>query len=79
MANLTLKNLPHDVHQRLRQRAERNRRSLNQEAIDCLRAATSAHPVDVEDLLVGIRSARGNVRGRFSPATIRSLRERGRK
>jgi plasmid stability protein len=33
MANLTIRNLPDDVHARLREQARRNRRSLNQEII----------------------------------------------
>lgn len=33
MSTLVLKNLPDDLHARLRQQAERNRRSVTQEAI----------------------------------------------
>jgi len=33
MATLTIRNLPADVHARLREQARRNRRSLNQEII----------------------------------------------
>ena len=36
MATLTLKNVPDDLHRRLKARAERNHRSLNREAIRCL-------------------------------------------
>lgn len=36
MATLTLKNVPDDLHQRLKERAARNGRSLNREAIRCL-------------------------------------------
>lgn len=36
MATLTLKNVPDDLHRRLKERAERNRRSLNREAIHVL-------------------------------------------
>lgn len=33
MATLTIRNLPDDLHERLRAQAKRNRRSLNQEVI----------------------------------------------
>ena len=33
MATLTIRNLPEEVHERLKERAKRNRRSLNQEVI----------------------------------------------
>ena len=33
MANLTIRNLPNEVHARLKAQARRNRRSLNQEVI----------------------------------------------
>jgi hypothetical protein len=36
MASLVLKNVPVHVHRRLKQRAERNRRSMAQEAITLL-------------------------------------------
>ncbi|MBO6575871.1 MAG: Arc family DNA-binding protein [Rhodothermales bacterium] len=36
MATITLKNVPDDLHNKLKAQAERNRRSLNQEAIEIL-------------------------------------------
>ena len=36
MATITLKNVPDDLHKKLKAQAERNRRSLNQEAIEIL-------------------------------------------
>ena len=39
MANLTIRNLPNALHARLKARARRNRRSLNQEVIAELEAA----------------------------------------
>ena len=38
MATLTLKNVPDQLHRRLKKKAAANRRSLNQEAILCLAA-----------------------------------------
>jgi plasmid stability protein len=45
--NLTLKNIPAALHQRLKARAESNRRSLNREILALLEAQLEAPTVDV--------------------------------
>jgi plasmid stability protein len=47
MLNLTLKNIPADLHQRLKARAESNRRSLNREILAVLESLLDAPSVDV--------------------------------
>jgi plasmid stability protein len=49
MATLTLKNVPDDLHRRLKARAERNHRSLNREAIRCLEAAVEPASVAADE------------------------------
>jgi antitoxin FitA len=46
MATLTIRNLPDDLHALLKERARRNRRSLNQEVIRELSNATSRGGAD---------------------------------
>jgi plasmid stability protein len=46
--NLTLKNLPPELHARLKASAQANRRSLNREILARLEAALDAPSVDVE-------------------------------
>ena len=46
MLNLTLKNIPKDLHARLKESAEKNRRSLNSEILTRLEAEFSAPVVD---------------------------------
>ena len=48
MLNLTLKNIPSDLHARLKASAESNRRSLNSEILARLEAQLSAPVVDVD-------------------------------
>ena len=48
MLNLTLKNIPKDLHARLKESAEKNRRSLNSEILTRLEAEFDAPVVDVE-------------------------------
>lgn len=47
MLNLTLKNIPAELHQRLKLRAESNRRSLNREILALLETSLDAPTVDV--------------------------------
>jgi antitoxin FitA len=47
MLNLTLKNIPAELHLRLKTRAETNRRSLNREILALLEAQLEAPVVDV--------------------------------
>ena len=41
MPTITLRNVPDDLHRRLKERAARNHRSLNGEALHCLEQAIS--------------------------------------
>jgi F420-0:gamma-glutamyl ligase-like protein len=47
MLNLTLKNIPKDLHARLKESAEKNRRSLNSEILTRLEAEFSAPVIDI--------------------------------
>ena len=62
MPSLTLKDIPKRLHQQLRQRAERNRRSMSQEALACLEQVVSAEPVDADALLTRARALRAPVK-----------------
>lgn len=47
MLNLTLKNIPKELHARLKDSAEKNRRSLNSEILTRLEAGFTAPLVDI--------------------------------
>jgi plasmid stability protein len=78
MASLTLKDLPTSLHRELKARAERHGRSLNREAIACLRGAIATERVDVDAVLARARAARRRVRGAIAIAEIRRLIRAGR-
>jgi plasmid stability protein len=61
MPSLTLKDIPPSLHEQLRRRATRNRRSLSQEALACLEQATAGERVDVDRLLAQARRLRAGV------------------
>ena len=61
MTTLTLKSIPSSLHEALRRRAQRNRRSLNSEAIACLEQVVSPSGVNSESLLEQIRLSRERI------------------
>jgi plasmid stability protein len=77
--SITIKNLPIDLHRRLRQRAERSGRSLNREIIACLRQSAGADPVDVRAVLAEARSLRRLVRGPIPDAEVNAAKREGRR
>ena len=54
---LTLKNIPESLHRRLKDAAEKNRRSLNSEILVRLEAAFSAPLVDRQELTRKLKAA----------------------
>ena len=58
MTNLTVKNIPVSLYERLKISATRNRRSINNEVIAILEKTLSIPPIDVEATLENIRVVR---------------------
>ena len=80
MKNITLKNIPERLYERLKQSAEQHRRSLNSEVIACLERSVLPRPLDVEEILLRARELR-RLAGRAPLKTEELLRarDRGRK
>ena len=55
MASITLKNIPEKIHERRKQRARLNRRSLQQEIMACLERTVLPRKVDPEEILGQVR------------------------
>jgi len=58
MATITLKNIPDDLHRRLKERAARHRRSLNGEILSTLEMAVRSEPVDPRAFIARIQDLR---------------------
>ena len=58
MPSITVKNVPADLYERLKQSAQANRRSINAEIIVCIERAVSSHPVDPEVVIARARRLR---------------------
>jgi plasmid stability protein len=78
MANVTVKNLPQEVHRRLKARAARHGRSLNAEMVTCLRAAVSVETIDVEALVHRARMHRASIATTMDDRAVRVAKKAGR-
>lgn len=82
MATLTLKNVPDDLHRRLKARADRNRRSLNREAIRLLEHAVIAEgPPGPDDAFARASAFRERLAARgvwVTPEEVQAAIEEGR-
>lgn len=58
MATVTVKNIPDDLYERLKQSAKANRRSVSNEIIICIERQVSSRRRDVDDILDQARSLR---------------------
>ena len=77
--SLTLKNLPDELHARLRAAAKRHRRSLNNEAIVCLEAGLGVPAQSVDEELAEIRALRESLGPHiFDPEEIDAFKREGR-
>jgi plasmid stability protein len=61
MAILTIKNIPDELYEQLKQSAARHRRSVNSEVIVCLEKVLGSSFIDPATLLASIRALRKTV------------------
>ncbi len=78
MASLTLKNIPPDLHRKLKARAAEHGRSLNSEAIAALRVATVGLRPDPEVIIARARELRSRLKFRVDERTLRKFKAEGR-
>jgi plasmid stability protein len=77
--NLTLKGIPDEVHERLKQSAAVNHRSLNSEIIARLEAQVMTRRATAQDHLAAIRAIRDRLpKAAFDHADIDRLKREGR-
>ena len=58
MPTITVKNIPADLYERLKQSAQAHRRSINSEIIVCIEQAVSPQRVDPEQVIFRARQLR---------------------
>jgi plasmid stability protein len=55
---ITVKNIPHDLYELIKQNAAEHRRSINNEVIAIIENAFRSKKIDPEDFLVSVRKLR---------------------
>jgi antitoxin FitA len=76
---LTLKNIPDELYERLKESAAMHRRSLNSEAIVCLETMLLSGRIEPAERLARARALRASLpKGRFRPRDIEALKREGR-
>lgn len=78
MPSITIKDIPRHVHLRLKERARRNRRSLQQEILLTLEQSVTSSRVAPEEWLAETRNLRKQAGRGLSPAQIDRARRDGR-
>jgi plasmid stability protein len=79
MATLTIKNIPDEVYEQLKQRAARHRRSVNSEIIVCLETVLGSRVVDPATALTSVRALRETLSSVFvTEEELRAAKEEGR-
>ena len=79
MPTITLKNIPADLHRKLKKRAEEHHRSLNKEVIATLRdAAGPSRRLESAELIREARAAREKFKQPVTAAQIKDWIRRGR-
>lgn len=80
MPNITLKNIPRDLHRALKNRAKAHHRSLNKEVIATLQGVTTVGaPVNVEKLIAEAREMRKKFKGTTNLKEIQAMKIAGRR
>ena len=78
MPNITLKNVPDEVHQRLKEQAERHRRSMNREAIWILEQELCPTPRDADAVIAEAEALNRDI-GKTFPDIVNEAKKEGRR
>jgi len=77
MPNLTLKRVPEELHERLKERAERHRRSMNNEAITILERALMPSRMSAEEAIARAEALNDRIGKTFDPEIIENKKREG--
>ena len=78
MQDIVLENVPDELYQHLKRRAEARQASLRDEIIDCLRGAVDDDAAPAEETLRRARELRKGVQGSLTEADLAALKAQGR-
>ena len=75
--NFTLKNIPDDIYEKIKARAERNRRSINGEIISILSEMVSPRSKSAAEILARARELRSRTRGFLTDDFLNKVKREG--
>lgn len=78
VTNFTVKNIPEDVYEKLKARAEKNHRSINGEIISVLTAATAFKHASADEIIARARALRASTGGFLTDDFIDQAKREGR-
>ncbi len=78
MPSITIKNIPDEVYDRIKLRAETNRRSINSEIIECLDQITRSSQVNAEFVRYEAKRLRDSVKVKIKEEDVKSAIRKGR-
>jgi len=77
MPSLTLKRVPDEIHERLKERAERHRRSMNSEAIRILERTLTPTRMSAEEAIAEAEALNDRI-GKTFPDIVNEAKREGR-
>lgn len=78
MPSITVKNIPEEIYDRVREQAKAHHRSINSEIIACLEQSVKPQKVSTDDILQEARRLRKKAKGSLSSKEIDSAINQGR-
>jgi len=78
MPSITVKNIPEEIYDRVREQASAHHRSINSEIIACLEKTVKPRQVSTDDILKEARRLRKKAKGSLSSEEIESAINQGR-
>jgi antitoxin FitA len=78
MPSITIKNIPDEVYDRIKLRAETNRRSINSEIIECLDQITRPSQVNADIVRYEAKRLRDSIKVKIKEEDVKSAIRQGR-
>lgn len=78
MATITIKNIPDDIYQKLKESAKENHRSVNSEVILLIKMAVMRRHVDVDAVLEDARKIRESISYYITDEELTKFKNEGR-
>ncbi|MDR9417936.1 Arc family DNA-binding protein [Gracilimonas sp.] len=78
MPSITVKNIPKDIYDKVREQASAHHRSINSEIIACLEQTVKPKQISSDDILQEARRLRKKAKGSLSSEEIESAINEGR-